>query len=214
MSKGSPFNQTCDNLGDINGRETSVVTNPYRAPFADTHDYSILSARFNALFMWPLLLLTHKARSIDKKAPSKELVLGPHVKPCAKTHGSMIVQHHSSKNSLNERQEPICNRIARADPSVVTKENVGESHVNHKKRNTQKKQKKPAPSRKKKQRRSIESSGDSDNDEGVDSDFNDVRISAKRAINRSSTSDIPDPVLISKDSLRKRKKCHPGDMLA
>ena len=216
ISKGSPFNQASNNLGDINGKgkETpaSSITNPYRGPFADTHDYNILSARFNALFMWPLLLLTQKARSIDKKAPLKELVLGQQVQPRGRTHGSMIVQQHSSENSLNERQEPIPNRIVREDSSIVTKESLNESHENHKKRNTQKKQKKPAPPKRKRKKRSIESSDDSDNDESFDRDFNNVRISAKRGINRISTSDIPDPVLIGKDSLRKRKY-HPGDML-
>ena len=221
MSKSSPLYQTdsvyhidenqreaatdsMSNSGAISNR--NVLSKSHCAPFANTPDYKTLSARFNALFMWPLLLLTHEARRLDRNGPTKEIVGGQNEQSCTGTLLKTVAQRHRTENSMNERQELISHGIVRRDLSAVAKEIECESRGKGQELISQEVPKKRARSGRKRKKRSIETQNDSDLDDSFCSDLTDVGISAGRLKTRSVTSVVPNAVSRSKQSRRKRSK--------
>ena len=200
ISRSSSFSQSSDTLGSMPAGGALLDSSLQTASFANTHDYNVLSSRFDALFMWPLLLSTHEARSINDNTLTKELVSAQREKPRAEIPTRTAVQQLKPESSLSARQELVCNRIVREDPLVCTNERPIQPKEKQSKLSARKKQKKkPVESRKIGKKRSLPSLSDSDSIEDVTE--MDLSTSSK-----TSTSDSADSVLISKESLRKRKK--------
>ena len=199
ISRRSPCNQSSDTRGSMPTGGALLDSSQQDASFANTHDYNVLSSRFHALFMWPLLLSTHEARSINDNILTKELVSAQREKPRADIPTRTVAQQLRPESNLSVRHELVCNRIVRGDPQVCTNERPMQPKEKHSEFSIRKKKKKPVESRKIGKKRSLQSLSDSDSSE----DITEADLSTSSKI---LTSDFADSVSINKDSLRKAKK--------
>lgn len=83
--------------------------------FPFTRDYRLLSARFNALFQWPLLLFTHEARKVDA---SRSMKTGTNLAASSsrtqeymqqKKPGNDGIRAHYTTESLHSKVAPATN---------------------------------------------------------------------------------------------------------
>ena len=154
LSKSSPISHTPQNVVSTNDSalEKPAASKPENAAlpnnkgesnsFANTLDYGILSARFNSMFMWPLLLLTHEARSAEEGELRKEFAVGDFEKTFVSNQRSAAVnavQREVGKGS-NEQRNVLCNQNIYKDSLISTKMNDNKSIEKPNMSNNQQKQ--------------------------------------------------------------------------
>ena len=154
LSKSSPISHTPQSVVSTNDSalEKPAASKPENAAlpnnkgesnsFANTLDYGILSARFNSMFMWPLLLLTHEARSAEEGELRKEFAVGDFEKTLVSNQRNAAVnavQREVGKGS-NEQRNILCNQNIYKDSLISTKMNDNKSIEKPNMSNNQQKQ--------------------------------------------------------------------------
>ena len=214
------------------GSDASAISIQKRPSFTNTRDYKLLSARFNAMFIWPLLLLTHEARNngadaltvyeplsknvADADAPARNL---PGMRQLAASLSVSVapksVRENREVNDVGQRGDSekidkmgkvVLEETVSRDSSVRTKQLGVKISRKKGKVNTNAKANKRKATKRKRIRHLSESTDASDNDQNFDSDFSDPDFESKNEDTLKKNLATLQPAAIGKESLRKGKK--------